>query len=196
MPRCKVFRVEGVTAGELRYLEEFRAEDYADWETIENTELIAELEEKLRKTEAWERTDRVRFFGESIPLLLTRGEEILHDRRMYRCIPPDAYIRVFMGVRRLPLGLLVELWLDGALTAPCPHEACGGTAYLFGVNSRQGIAWGFCPYCRKRVRVEGQAASDARKEGSERRDRFPGEGPAPMRLDEIVEELRRRSSGA
>ena len=109
-------------------------------ETVEDSNLLQELENKQKATEEWANTDPEKFIVENLNLLFSNIEIIKgNPRYYYATMPATGFYSTATsffsrsGQTLIPIGLLLEEWIKGNFIQICSN--CGNTSYSLYTSS-------------------------------------------------------------
>lgn len=120
----------------------------------EEKEWIIEREMELPERTPEEQQDDYRLFCENLELILEKSDVILSREELFYCSFHRALVgNYIMGGRHMPVGVLILLWKDGKMKAPCEH--CGEKAFIIRAGgsplSGRNNYRGYCPNCRNEI---------------------------------------------
>jgi hypothetical protein len=136
------------------YKAEYESFDYSKYinhETVEDSGLIQELDDKLNRTEEWSKTDKIQFIADNLTLLLENRNLINNNRRYYSSyMPATGFFSKYSGFTYIPIGLLLKAWRNGKLNYVC--SKCGNVSYSLFITANGGYPYSkeisLCPSCK------------------------------------------------
>lgn len=120
----------------------------------ENVQII-EKRMPLPERNREEQHEDFTLFCDHFNLIKQNAKIIIADEKLFYCSFHLAMIgNYIMGVRYLPVGLLLLLWEDEMMVDSC--QECCNKIYIIGAGgsplSGTNRYWGYCPYCEKEVK--------------------------------------------
>jgi len=116
---------------------------------------IIKKEMPLPERSSDEQREDFRLFCDHFDLIKENAKMIIEDAKLFYCKFHFAMVgNYIMGVRYLPVGVLLLLWEEESMTDYCLE--CGNKIYIIGAGgsplSGTNSYWGYCPCCKKEVR--------------------------------------------
>ena len=120
-------------------------------ETVDDLDLIRELDGKQKTTEKWAKTDPVKFITDNINILFDNIEIIRGNLRYYYSDMPATGFYGRYGQTLIPIGLLLDNWVKGNFMQKC--SSCGADSFSIYISPNklkypESEEIAICPSCR------------------------------------------------